>query len=167
MSEEKDELLLLLRYMEKMMRVNPEGLIKSPEYKEKVNRFNSLSSIAPTLGFTEREQKEAKTLWESLKSLTEKYNKKLASEAALSPQELFLKTLREINEKWSEVSRQERRALIEKASRLQLQRNVIDNMTPDERDEYHHLMGTIRNSATIEEIPLEELEEEARRRSGL
>lgn len=164
---EKEELLSLLRYIEKMMRINPQGFINSPEYKEKINRFNSLSSIIGTLNLTPEETKEANELWESLKVITEKYNKQSAAEKELSPQETLLKALKDITEQWDTTTTEEKRLLVEKIARLQTSPTVLSHFTTEESDEYNRLMGIIRNNAVIEQIPLDEFDEIIRKTSGI
>lgn len=65
---EKDEFMMLLRSMEKMMRVNPTMLLNSSNYIEKVQRFNSLVKLVPSFNLSKEESAEVQTLWNSLKS---------------------------------------------------------------------------------------------------
>lgn len=167
---EKDEFLVLLRNMEKMMRVNPTMLINSPDYAEKVQRFNSLSSLVSTFNLSEEESKEVQELWNSLKIHIGKRAKKVEEKAKLSPQELLLQTLREILSKWQTASILDKKEMINEATRLQLDRIVISNMTPEQLEEYNSLMESIKGLGTVETVSAEqysELEDSGRRKFGL
>ena len=158
---EKEELLFLLNHMERMMRANPSGFMQDEKTKEMLARFNSLSSVAPTLGLTSEEQKEANEKWQTLSKLIENYNKKI--ERAKSPQETLLDTLREIKASWDSSKMDVKRELVKKAASLQIQHSIIDNMTPDEREVYYDLMGEIKGMAEVEKIPYEDFMEEVKK----
>ena len=160
---EKEELLFLLNHMERMMRANPSGFMQDEKTKEMLARFNSLSSVAPTLGLTSEEQKEANEKWQTLSKLIENYNKKLEIERAKSPQETLLDTLREIKASWDSSKIDVKRELVKKAASLQIQHSIIDNMTPDEREVYYDLMGEIKGMAEVEKIPYEDFMEEVKK----
>lgn len=167
---EKDEFMMLLRNMEKMMRVNPTMLLNSPDYAEKVQRFNSLVKLVPSFNLSKEESDEVQTLWTSLKSHIEKRAKKVEEKSQLSSQELLIQTLKDIIQKWGESSRDEKKAFIDEANRLQLDPSVIAKMTPEQVQEYNELMATLKGLASVEQISLEEyseLENSERRKFGL
>lgn len=164
---EKDELISLLRNIEKMMRVDPEGFINSKDYGEKITRFNSLAPLISTFKLTEEESEEIKNLWDSLKSHIEKQNKKAKAIANELPKTTLTRTLREIKEKWNNATPTEKRRMINTVATLESRKSVIESMTPAEKEEYYKLMGEIRSNAIVEELSLEEFESESRRRAGL
>jgi len=167
---EKDEFLILLRNIEKMMRVSPSMLLDSPDYAEKIQRFNSLVSLVPSFRLSEGESKEVQRLWKSLKHSIEQRAKKVAADAQLTPQERLLQILKNIIRRWGTASRDEKKEFIKEAHRLQLDQSVMAKMSTEQIREYRELIETIRGMATIEQISLEEQvkrETSERRRLGL
>lgn len=167
---EKDEFLVLIRNMEKMMRVNPSMLLNSPDYAEKVQRFNSLVQLIPSFKLSKEESEEVQQLWESLKSHISKRAKIVEERAKLTSQELLLQTLKDIIQKWGVSSRDEKKEMINDVNRLQLDQVVIAKMTPEQVQEYNKLMNTIRGLFNVEQISIEEyseFENSERRNFGL
>lgn len=167
---EKDEFLILLRNMEKMMRVNPSMLLRSPDYAEKIQRFNSLVSLVPSFHLSAEESKEVQSLWNSLTNSIQKRAKKVATNAQFTPQERLLRTLETIIRNWKSASRDEKKEFISAFHRLQLDPGVISRMTSVQLQEYRELMTTIRGLATVEQISDEDysrIESTERRKFGL
>ncbi len=167
---EKDEFLMLLRSIEKMMRVNPTMLLNSPDYVEKVGRFNSLVSLVPNFRLSSEESKEVQALWDSLKLCTAKRATKVEELNQLTPQERLLHLLRGVIKKWKTASYDEKKELISEVHRLQLDSSVMARMTPVQVQTYRELMETVKRLANVEQISLEEyskLENSERKRLGL
>lgn len=149
---EKDEFLILLRNIEKKMRVNPVMLLNSPDYAETVERFNSLVPLVSSFHLSSEESKEVQALWSSLKKHIGKRATKVEEMAQLSPQERLFRTLKSIITKWKIASRDEKKEFISEAQRLQADPSVMSKMTPIQLREYRELMETIREMAIIEQI---------------
>lgn len=167
---EKDEFLILIRNMEKMMRVNPTMLLNSPDYAEKVQRFNSLVQLVPSFHLSEEESREVQTLWNSLSTHIAKRAEKVEAKAQLTPQEQLIQALKDVINKWGTASPYDKKELIGEVHRLQLDQTVMARMTPEQVQEYNELMTTIRGFSSVEQVSSEEyseLESSERRKFGL
>ena len=155
---EKDEFLSLIQDLEKMMKVNPTGLLNDSDIEEKIQRFNFLSKLIPSFNLSEKESEEVGDLWNSLVSHIRKRAEKLEAQAQLTPQEQLLQTLKIIINKWKVASTSEKKELISDVSILQTNQ-TINKMTPEQVQEYNELMTKIREMSSIEKISLEEYSE--------
>ena len=167
---EKDEFLILIRNMEKMMRVNPTMLLNSPDYAEKVQRFNSLVRLVPSFHLSEEESREVQSLWNSLTIHIAKRAEKVESKAQLTSQEQLIQALKDIINKWETASPYDKKELISEVNRLQLDQSIMAKMTPEQVQEYNGLMTTIRGFSSVEQVSSEEyneLESSERRKFGL
>lgn len=166
----KYEFFSLLRIMEGMMRTDPTMLLNSPDYAEKVQRFNDLVQLVPTFNLSIDEIKEVQTLWNSLKLHIKKRAKKLEAKAQLTPQEQLIQALKDIITRWETASVFDKKELINEVHRLQLDPTVMAKMTPEQVQEYNELMTTIRGFSSVEQVSLEEyseLESSERRKFGI
>lgn len=129
--ENKEKYISLLRELVQIMKVNPTFLSSN---KDLLSEYNDLQRQMYSFEFSESEQKEVNSQWNTLTLLTNKKN--LNNKNSITDQEQLLFCLRQIQMNWSTFTVEEKKNYINQINALQNKPEVIGNMNNVQKNEY-------------------------------
>lgn len=155
----KNEFISLLEEMVINMRTNPEKFQKDTDKSRMIIEYQELYSELQQQSLSKEEKEHIQSLFDTLKRLLQNYNEKNEKEKQMTKQELLLYYLNEINSQWEKIPIYDKKNMIEKINKLQMDRQVINKMTQEQQMEYQRLMSILKEKYTVEAVSQEEYEE--------
>lgn len=146
---DKEEFIRILEDIEKRKKTDS-NFFQTEEGKKLILNYNSLLPFVSTFHFTKEEREEVERLWNSI---NQKTNKKPQERE----QSILLKTLEAIVNNWEQYSIEEKQKAITKVNEFHLKPDLLQNMTPEEKEKYNQLWRLVKEKAQVKSVTQEEL----------